>query len=223
MVVSRKTNGMRDVCMARGETKIETFQTHFMSVTRIIALLYMRTFTGFSFFGGGLTSSSGSESVSERTPHRSSAVLQLHSFFSLWNPHIRTARLQPTVKIPWMCAKDDIHTHCFLNINHCAQPSWKTDVRHSGGPFQRFWLSVDTVYLPCSFYVFKWCCFGRPAFICCIDKTPEHLTRLKQYIFLLYFLPHCYTESFILVVSQEEIQHKGSSFLACPRFHCFCR
>lgn len=79
------------------------------------------------------------ESVAET----SSSCLQVNFF-------TRRPCLQPTVKIPWTWAKDDIHT---LPSQHKPPCTAKLQNRcqairlHSGGPFQKTWLSVDMVYL----------------------------------------------------------------------------
>lgn len=59
-------------------------------------------------------------------------------------------RLQPTVKLPWTWAKDDIHTRLFQHKPPCAaklQNRCQAIGLHCGGPFQRTWLNVDMVCL----------------------------------------------------------------------------
>lgn len=62
-----------------------------------------------------------------------------------------------------------IYTHRFLNINHRAQPSCKTDVRQcvctAVVHLDRTWLSVDTACLSGSIFHFKCCYFSLVLFI----------------------------------------------------------
>lgn len=88
--------------------------------------------------------------------------------------------LQPTVKIPWTWAKDDIHT---LPSQHKPPCTGKLQNRcqairlHSGGPFQKTWLSVDMVYLSCLVLCFQLLLLSLAALVFfLILIIPEHLT-----------------------------------------------
>lgn len=88
-----------------------------------------------SFLAHHLTFWAKTESAA---PHSSS--FPVDSFVSPWNFCIRQLCLQPTVKILWSRAKDDIHTELSQHkplrtgkLQNRCQAMWL----HSGGPFQR--------------------------------------------------------------------------------------
>lgn len=197
MVLSHKSDGMRGgVCTARGETRNGRISNMFYVRSPLCRVVLQGSWMwrGHSqaFFSRILWPLDQREKVLQRTAH-------LASWLTFSSDNLACSQLSkshgPGPKM--------INTHCFLNTNHRAQPSCKTDVRQYDCAVvvpSRTWLSVDMAYFCLVLCLFSnavslslllWFLFF---FFFCIDD-PRASDWLMQYIFF-FFSP------FLLMFSQ---------------------
>lgn len=131
--IKRGEGGFPSLCVSRGETKNGHISNTFYVRKSLAVLLFCSKPDHDAF----LLKHHVASWAKKETRSTLLVFSLLTLFFSLWNHRIRQPCLQPTVKIPWIWAKDDIHTPLSQHKPPCTtklQNRCQAMRLHSGGP-----------------------------------------------------------------------------------------